>query len=123
MFRLSLLSLFLALATPAFAKPYSLPCSDLWSAVTDTLGNPGNYKILASDNEPMKASFIVVGSLYPVVNAVFLKPKGNGCELEIRMGFTGNDDEGALRSQVNRAVAKRKAANQPKPASSGGARE
>jgi hypothetical protein len=120
MSRLSLLSLFLALAAPAFAKPYPLPCSDLWSAVTDTLGDPGNYTIVAIDNEQMKASFIVVGSLYPVGNTVFLKPKGNGCELETRMGFTGNDDGATLRSRVNRAVAKRKAANQPTPASSGG---
>jgi hypothetical protein len=118
MSRLSLLSLFLALAAPAVAKPYPLPCSDLWNAVTDTLGNPGNYTIVAIDNEHMKASFIVVGSLYPAGNSVFLKAKGDGCELETRMGFTGNDDGFALRSRVNRALAKRKAANLPTPASS-----
>lgn len=123
MSRLSLLSLFLALAAPAFAKPYPLPCSDLWSAVTDTLGNRGNYIIAAIDNEQMKASFSVVGSLYPAGNAVFLKPKGNGCELEIKMGFTGNDDGDALRSRVNRAVAKWKAAKRSTPAASGGAGE
>ena len=55
--------LLLALATPAFAKPYPIPCSDLWSAVTDTLGNQGNYKIVATDYEEMKSSFIVVGAL------------------------------------------------------------
>jgi len=120
MFRLLPLSLLIVLAAPAFAKPYPLPCSELWSAVADTLDNPGNYTIVAIDKEQMKASFVVVGALYPVSNAVFLKPKGNGCDLETRMGFTGNDDGGTFRSRVNRAVAKRKAANQHMPVSSGG---
>jgi hypothetical protein len=80
--------LLLFLAAPAFAKPYPVPCSDLWSAVTDTLGNAGNYKIVATDSEEMKASFIVVGALFPGINALFLKPQGNGCELQIKMGFT-----------------------------------
>jgi hypothetical protein len=101
---------------PAFAKPYPLPCNDLWSAVTDVLGNTGNYKIVAVDEEQMKASFIVIGALYPGINAMNLKSKDNGCDLQIRMGFTGNDDEGLLRSRVNHAVAKRKAAKPAPPA-------
>lgn len=118
-----LLSLFLlfVLATPAFAKPFPLPCSELWGAVTDTLGNPGNYAINSFDDSQMKASFIVVGSLFPAVNSLFLKSKGNGCELEIRMGFTGNDDGTALRSRVRRAVAKRMAAKPTPPAPAAGA--
>jgi hypothetical protein len=112
--------LLLALATPAFAKPYPIPCSDLWSAVTDTLGNQGNYKIVATDYEEMKSSFIVVGALYPGVNALFLKPQGNGCGLQVKMGFTGNDDESALRGRVNRALAKRKAAIPSAPAKPAG---
>jgi len=43
--------LLLVLTTQAFAKPYPVPCSDLWSAVTDTLGNAGNYKIVATDED------------------------------------------------------------------------
>ncbi|MGA8669619.1 MAG: hypothetical protein WB679_07070 [Terracidiphilus sp.] len=104
--------LLLVLTTPAFAKPYPVPCSDLWSAVTDTLGNAGNYKIVATDEDSMRASFIVVGALYPGINALFLKPQVNGCELQIKMGFTGNDDESALRGRVNRALAKMKTAKQ-----------
>jgi hypothetical protein len=115
--------LLLVLTTPAFAKPYPPPCSDLWSAVTDTLGNAGNYKILATDNEQMKASFIVVGALFPGIHAAFVKPRANGCELEVKMGFTGNDDESALRGRVNRALAKRRAAKPSPPASSTGASE
>lgn len=121
MARLSILSLLLVLAAPVFAKPYPLPCKDLWSAVTDTLSNAGNYKIIGSDDEQMKASFIVVGD--PGMNAVFLKPKDNGCELQIKMSFTGNDDEGALRSRVNHTIAKRKAAKPLPPAPSAGAGE
>jgi hypothetical protein len=110
--------LLLGLTTPAFAKPYPIPCGDLWSAVTDTLANAGNYKIVATDYEQMKSSFIVVGALYPGMNAIFLKPKGDGCELEIKMSFTGNDDESALRGRVNRAIAKRRAAKPFSPTSS-----
>jgi hypothetical protein len=115
MYRLSLLSLLLVLSVPAFAKPYPLPCTDLWSGVTDALGNTGNYKIVASDGVQMRASFIVIGALYPGINAVFLKSRDNGCDLQIKMGFTGNDDESALRSRVNRALAKRKAARTSAP--------
>jgi hypothetical protein len=120
MSRLSLLSLLLVLATPAFAKPHPLPCSDLWSAVTDTLGNQANYSIIATEDEQMKASFIVVGSLYPGRGVVSLKPKKDGCELEINMGFTGIDDEFALRSRVNRALTKKKAAKPPSPSTGAG---
>jgi hypothetical protein len=123
MSRFSLLSVLLTLAVPAFAKPYPVQCSDLWSAVTDTLGNAGDYKIVATDEAQMKASFIVVGALYPGINAVYLKPKGDGCDLQVKMGFTGSDDEGALRGRVNRALAKRKAAKESAPVRSEGAGE
>ena len=112
--------LLLVLVTPAFAKPYRLPCSDVWSAVTDTLGDAGNYKVVATDNEQMKASFIVVGALFPGTNALLLKPKDNGCELQMRMTFSGNDDEGALRNRVNRVLAKMRTAKQSTPVKSAG---
>jgi hypothetical protein len=115
--------LLLGLATPTFAKSHPIPCDDLWNAVADTLANAGNYKIVATDYEQMKSSFIVVGALYPGINAIFLKPKGEGCELQIKMGFTGNDDESALRGRVNRAIAKQRAAKQSPPAYSTGSSE
>lgn len=118
-----LLSLVFVLATPAFAKPYPLSCSDLWGPVTDVLSNQGNYKVIGADHENMKASFIVVGALFPGTNALYLKPKDNGCELKIQMGFTGNDDEGLLRSRVNHALSKRKAAKPTPPAPTAGASE
>jgi len=115
----SLVSIFLlVLATTAFAKPYPLPCSDLWSAVTDTLGNERNYTILSSDNIRMKAYFIVIGSSFPATHTAYVKARPKGCELEVRMGFTGLDDEGFLRSRVNRAFVKRRSAKPTPPASS-----
>ncbi len=118
MSRSPLLALLFLLAMPAFAKPYPLPCSDLWSAVTETLGSPGTYKIIAEDDEQMKASFIVVGSLYPGTHFASLKHKNNGCELQTRMAFTGNDEDYALRKRINHTIAKRKAAKPSPPAPS-----
>jgi hypothetical protein len=122
MFRPAVFCLLLVLAMPsALAKPFPMPCSDLWSAVTDTLGDAGNYKIVAIDDEQMRVSFLVVGALYPAGNVVSLKAKGNGCELQIKMGFTGNnDDDWALWRRINRAVAKQNAAKKRQPASSTG---
>ncbi len=114
MSKLSILALLFFLAVPAFAKSHPLPCNDLWSAVTDTLGNPGHYKIIAADDEHMKASFIVVGSLFPGTHYVSLKRKDNGCELQIKMAFTGNDDDYAIRTRIHRSIAKQKAAK-PSP--------
>lgn len=84
--------------------------------MTDTLGNDRNYKILASDSDHMKASFVVVGSLVPGTHAAFVKPRPNGCVLEVNMHFTGNDDEFALRVRVDRALAKRRTAKPSPPA-------
>lgn len=123
MSKLSILPLLILLAAPAFAKPYPLPCDALWRVLTDTLRNEANYKIVAADDEQMKASFIVVGALYPGINLVSLKPKDSGCALEIKMGFTGNDDEYALRNRVTHAVAKRKAAKPSLPPPSPGVGE
>jgi hypothetical protein len=121
--RFAVVLLLLDLVTPAFAKPYPVPCNDLWSTVSDTLGDARNYKIVATDDDEMKASFIVVGALYPGVNAVFLKSRDNGCDLNVKMGFTGSDDEGALRSRVHHALAKRKAAKPSQPSPTTGASE
>lgn len=123
MFRVLLVSLFLVSATQAFAKPYPMPCNDVWDGVRDTLENKTNYRIVAMDSEQMRASFIVVGSLYPGVHAVFLKTHGSGCEMEVKMGFTGNDDEGAFRNRVNHTLAKRKATKPTPPAPITGAGE
>ena len=116
MSRFSLLPLLLVLVAPAFAKPVPVSCSDLYSAVTETLGNPGNYAILSVSEKQMKASFIVLGAVFPANNYLSLKPKHDGCDLQVRMGFTGNDDGYALRRRVNRALTKMRAAKPSPPA-------
>jgi hypothetical protein len=116
MSRFSLLPLLLVLAAPAFARPVPVPCSDLWSAVTETLGNTGNYAILSISDKQLKASFIVIGAVFPANNYIWLKPKQDGCDLQVRMGFTGNDDGFALRRRVNRALTKKRVARPSPPA-------
>jgi hypothetical protein len=101
-------------ATSAMAKShngaYPMSCGNLWSAVTDTLGDPGHYEILASNSVDMKAYFVIVGALYPGTQTVYLKPRDNRCELNLHIGFTGIDEEYAFRRRVSRSLAKLNAA-------------
>jgi hypothetical protein len=105
-----LLVLLLALSVPAYAKHKQkkppIPCSDLWTAVSETLGNTDNYRIVAIDNEHKKANFTVVGALFPKMGLVWLKPGKSGCELRLKIGFTGADEDFALRTRVNRVLKK-----------------
>jgi hypothetical protein len=110
-----LLIFLLALAVPAFAKSHNekqpIACSDLWPAVTQALHNAGNYRVLAMNDEEMRANFIVVGALFSQTDMVHLKPRNSGgCQLQLRIGFTGADDDWAFRSRVNRAFKKLNAA-------------
>jgi len=125
MVRFLLLPLLFSLAVSGVAKPHNekqpIPCSDLWTAVNETLGDAGNYKIVAMDNDQMKANFIVVGARFAQMNLVELKPRESGCELQLRIGFTGADDEGAFRNRVSRALKKLNAAKASVHPNSGGA--
>ena len=109
-----LLILLFALAVPASPKPHKekqpVTCGDLWTAVRETLAHPGDYTVVALDNEDMRANFVVVGARYPQTNLVQLKPRNSGCDLQLRIGFTGIDDEGAFRNRVSRALKKLNAA-------------
>lgn len=117
MTRIYVLLLLVALCVPAFAKPHNQKrpsnCSELWTAVTATLEDARNYQVVALDNDAMKANFVVVGGLFSAMNSVQLKPKESGCDLRLRIGFTGADDENAFRSRVNRAWKKLSAAQAP----------
>jgi hypothetical protein len=109
-------SLFL-LTIPAFAgtPKAPVPCSELWPAVKQTLGNGKNYIVVAMDSEEMKANFVVKGALYPQLNLVQLKDKKKGCDLNLHIGFTGADDDGAFRTRVHRAYKKMNAAKVTAP--------
>jgi hypothetical protein len=106
---------------PAFAGPPKAPtpCSELWPAVKATLSNGKNYIVVAMDSEEMKANFVVKGALYPQLNLVQLKDKKKGCDLDLRIGFTGADDEGAFRTRVHRAFKRMNAAKVSVPSNTG----
>ncbi len=110
MARFLLFPLLFALAVPTSARPHKekqpVPCSDLWTAVRETLAKASDYTVEALDNEDMRANFIVVGARYPQTNLVHLKPRNSGCDLQLRIGFTGIDDEWAFRNRVSRALKK-----------------
>lgn len=120
--------LVLVFASPAFAKPhnniYTVPCSDLWNAVMDTLGDKGNYSIMASDDTEMTASFIVVGAVRVRVNSVTLNPQDNGCELKLKVADSGysnsNEDEATFRKRVDHSMTRLKATSPAPPAKPAG---
>ena len=117
--------LFLVPVFPAFGKPhndsYPVPCGDLWSAVSDTLGNAGNYSILATDDTEMKASFMAVGAQRKRVNSVSLNPKDSGCQLQVQFPDSGyaEDEEGVFKKRVGHSLARIQAAKPSPPAKPG----
>jgi hypothetical protein len=126
MARLMVLTLLLLLpALPAFGKArndiYPVPCSQLWDAVTITLGNPGDYKIMTSDDSEMTASYTVTGAVRVRVNSVVLNQQDAGCEMNVKSPDAGYmvDDESTFRKRVGKALARLQAAKPSQPASTG----
>lgn len=119
--------LLVVLASPALGKTrndsYPVSCSDLWAAVQDTLANPGNYKVMVSDEVAMTASYVIVGAQRQRVNTVDLEPVDKGCELKVDSPDSGfaNGDEATFRKRVGRSLAKLQAAKPSAPAKAGGA--
>lgn len=113
--------LFLASSVPAFGKPHSdvypIPCDDLWKAVSDTLGNAGNYSVMVADDAEMRASFIAVGAQRQRVNSVALNPKDNGCELQAQFPDSGymTDEEAAFKKRLGHSLVKLQAAKPVAP--------
>jgi hypothetical protein len=112
----------IALALPAFGKTYKstypIPCSQLWGAVKDTLGNPENYAEVQSDESKLTASFHpkhsvhvnVSGALLQRTNRVTLVTKGTGCEMQVVSNYSGweHDDQGDFKKRVDEFLAKPK---------------
>lgn len=110
-----------ALSLPTYAAPHNsrhaTSCSDLWTAVIATLRTGNNYSAIAIDEEDMKVNFIVIGALFSTMNSAELKPHESGCQLQVRMGFTGNtDDEWAFRRRVHHSLERQQAAKPATPA-------
>jgi hypothetical protein len=120
----------LALALPAFGETYkntySVPCSQLWGAVKDTLGNPKNYADVKSDDSKLTASFHpkhsvhvnISGALLQRTNHVTLVPKDTGCEMQVVSNYSGweHDDQGDFKKRVDEFLAKPKDAAPVQPA-------
>ena len=121
----------LIVAVPAFSKThkdsYPQPCSELWAAVRDTLGNPANnYDVVSKDDTQMAASYNVkhavhasiTGALAQRTNQVNLISKGTGCEMQVVSSYSGlaHDDAGDFKKRVEESLAKLKAAPPSQPA-------
>ncbi len=120
----------LVLVVPAFSKTYKStypdPCSDLWSAVKDTLSNADNYTVTESDDAKMHADYDakhaahvnISGALLQRKNHVTLAPKGTGCEMQVVSNYSGweHSDRGDFKSRVEESLAKLKSAEAAKPA-------
>jgi hypothetical protein len=124
----ALISLIVAL--PAFGKTYKNtypdPCSDVWGAVKDTLSNPDNYNVTASDDAQMTASYDpkhaahvnISGALLQRKNHVTLVPKDTGCEMRVVSNYSGweHNDQGDFKTRVDQSLAKLKGAKAPEAA-------
>jgi hypothetical protein len=102
---------------------YPVPCSQLWSAVKDTLGNAENYSVVASDDTKMTAMYDVhhavhtsiAGAALQRTNSVALTPQGSGCEMQVYSNYSGwnHSDAGDFNKRVAESLAN---LNAPKPA-------
>jgi hypothetical protein len=67
----------LALALPAFGRTtkstYPDPCSEVWSAVKDTLSNVDNYSVDASDDTALSASYHPKHTVHVTVTGAVLQ--------------------------------------------------
>ncbi|MBZ5628771.1 MAG: hypothetical protein LAO06_07890 [Acidobacteriia bacterium] len=114
----------LTLAVPTFAKlhkdPYPVPCSQLWTAVMDTLKNSGHYVVMASDNTEMTATYNITGAVTQRTNSVLLKSQGTGCEMQTQSSFSSlhHNDAGDFKTRVEESLAKLKGAKPSEPAKS-----
>lgn len=114
----------LIVAIPAFGKTYKStypdPCSQVWSAVTDTLSNADNYTVTGKDDAKMTADYDpkhaahvnVSGALLQRKNHVTLVSQGTGCQMQVVSNYSGweHNDQGDFKTRVDQSLAKLKGA-------------
>jgi glycerol-3-phosphate dehydrogenase len=120
----------LTVALPAAGKTYKsifpVACSEVWTAVQETLGDAEHYNVTEKDNAKMTAAYHpkhtvhvnVSGTLLQRTNHVTLLPKGAACEMHVVSNFSGweHDDQGDFKKRVEEALAKAKNAPEAGPA-------
>jgi len=120
----------LTVVVPAFGGThkdnYPVPCSELWGAVKDALGNPENYSIVATDDTKMTAMYDVhhavhtsiTGAALQRTNSVALNPQGSGCEMQVHSNYSGwnHSDAGDFKKRVDESLTKLKASKPSEPA-------
>ena len=91
---------------------YAMPCDALWRAVRDTVRNSGKYAPLLLDSKEMVASFAIAGIRDTfAVESVVLDSTSVGCSLRVVSPGLGIDN-GDLKKQVDKSLAKLKPAAQ-----------
>ena len=120
----------LTLAVPVFGKTskttYPAPCSELWGAVKDVLGNAENYDVVESNDTLMAATYkvkhaahvTVSGAILQRANHVALVSKGTECEMQVKSNYSGfeHNDSGDFRTRVEESFAKLKGSKPAEPA-------
>ena len=107
--------IWLVAVQPAFAKlhkdSYSVPCSELWNAVQDTIKNGGYYTLVVADDKQMTVSFHISGAIHSRTISTHLEAQSSGCELQTETAFSGlmQNDAGDFKSRVDQSLAKLKA--------------
>jgi hypothetical protein len=120
----------LTFAMPSFGKTYKstypVACSEVWSAVKDTLNNAENYSVEKNDDAQMTASYNVKhsahlnisGAALQRTNHVTLVPKGTACEMQVVSNYSGweHNDKGDFQKRVEASMAKMKDSKPSEPA-------
>ncbi len=120
----------LAVALPAFGKShkssYSFPCSEVWSAVKQTLGNEENYSKVELNETTMTAAYHVKhavhisagGAILQRTNHVALESNGASCDIKIGSNYSGieHNDADEFKKRVDDALAKMKGGAPAEPA-------
>ncbi len=121
------LALLLLFVLPVFGAShetsYSNSCSELWPAVKEVINNPGNYKMVSTDDAKWTAFYDVKhkehlsisGAVAQKTNQVTLVSQGTGCQMQVNSSFSGltHDDQGDFVKRVNEALAKLQGAAKP----------
>lgn len=105
-------------------QEYPNSCSEVWTAVKDTLANPEQYEIKISDEARMAVTFSVkhsahltlAGALRQRPNSGSLSAKDSGCEMKLESNYSGieHNDAGDFTKRLAEALAKPKTPAPPK---------